>query len=353
MVDRNIMDQMTELLRSMDIPVRVIDHDPETVLSDPDDLIIRTSNLLREDVPVTVLGRMCLRVNYPDVILICDRNVHGAKEILKLSASLIAQIQRAPLEESAPDAFKQILLGNMNSDDVENLCSRLRLSRMKERRVMIFHILQPDISRTFATLSDIAPLEDGDFMVDLDRNTAVMIRDIQSGETLDDALQYARALHETVLSETGKTVTVGIGNVVEDLADLTESYREARRAIEVGRTFAPENYIYAYSQLLLERFLMALPEQTAGGYLRVLFNEKTQRILNEEMLFTIETFFKKDLNLSDTARQLYIHRNTLVYRLEKLYRHTGLDLRKFEDAVTFKVFLELKKSRRLEDSTKN
>ena len=98
-----------------------------------------------------------------------------------------------------------------------------------------------------------------------------------------------------------------------------------------------------FSKLVLERFLMELPQEISAYYHSLLFNRKTQRLFNEEMLYTIEMFFKKDLNLSDTARQLYIHRNTLVYRLDKVQRQTGLDLRKFEDAVTFKILMELKK----------
>ena len=97
-----------------------------------------------------------------------------------------------------------------------------------------------------------------------------------------------------------------------------------------------------FSKLVLERFLMELPQEISAYYHSLLFNRKTQRLFNEEMLYTIEMFFKKDLNLSDTARQLYIHRNTLVYRLDKVQRQTGLDLRKFEDAVTFKILMELK-----------
>ena len=92
-----------------------------------------------------------------------------------------------------------------------------------------------------------------------------------------------------------------------------------------------------------------LPENIAESYLRVLFSPRTEKVLSKDIMDTIDTFFRKDLNLSDTARQLYIHRNTLVYRLDKVYRHTGLDLRKFDDAVTFRIFMELKKRRRKEE----
>ena len=137
---------------------------------------------------------------------------------------------------------------------------------------------------------------------------------------------------------------VGIGEPKKTFPEIGESYRESRRAVEVGRIFLTEQHIYVYRSLVLERFLMDIPREMGTRYHGILFNRKTARLFNDEMLHTIEMFFAKDLNLSDTARQLYIHRNTLVYRLDKVQRQTGLDLRKFDDAVTFKMMMLLGKS---------
>ena len=113
--------------------------------------------------------------------------------------------------------------------------------------------------------------------------------------------------------------------------------------MEVGRVFNPDDSIHVFRDLMLERFLMNVPREESLYYHGLLFNRKTAKLFNEEMLQTIDMFFRKDLNLSDTARQLFIHRNTLVYRLDKVQRQTGLDLRHFDDAVTFKILCELKK----------
>ena len=121
------------------------------------------------------------------------------------------------------------------------------------------------------------------------------------------------------------------------------TYDEAKRAMEVGAIFHPGESIHVFRRLLLERFLMNVPREESMMYHSLLFNRRTAKLFNEEMLQTIEMFFRKDLNLSDTARQLFIHRNTLVYRLDKVQRQTGLDLRHFDDAVTFKILYELKK----------
>lgn len=354
MVALQMMKQIEGMLARLKVPVQVIDRDQEAVVSIPEHLVIRTSNALRDDAPVMIMGKLCMRVQNPEVVLVCDRTVPGASEILKLTASLIQGMQsRAESEDSEMDVYRHLLLGSLAPEDYEAVCQKYQLTRFLDRRVLIFNIFQTGNERTYELLKEIVPLENSDILVEIDRHSAAMIKDISKGETLDEAVQFAQALQETMMGETARSLTVGIGNGVSDLFELKDSFREARRAIEVGRTFAPDDYIYAYSHLMLERFLMELPENAADGYLRVLFSPRTEKVLNPEIMYTIDTFFRKDLNLSDTARQLYIHRNTLVYRLDKVYRHTGLDLRKFDDAVTFRVFMELKKSRRKNDQELN
>jgi len=125
---------------------------------------------------------------------------------------------------------------------------------------------------------------------------------------------------------------------------LSESMKEARRAIDVGRMYCKDEYVFVYRKLLIERFLADVPREMGLRYNSMLFNRKTARLFNDEMVHTIETFFDNSLNLSETARKLYIHRNTLVYRLEKVQRAIGLDLRNFDDAVTFKMMMLLGKN---------
>lgn len=346
-----MMELIEGTLSKLGVPVQVIDRDQEAVVSTPEHLVIRTSPALRDDVPVIIMGKLCIRVSNPEIVLVCDRTIPGASEILKLSAALVRGLEtNAETEDSEMDLYRHVLLGTLAEEDYEAVCLKYNLVRKKERRVLIFHVLQMDNNRTIDMLREITPLENTDVLVKIDRHTAAMIKDISDNETLDEAVQFAQALQETLMGETARTMTVGIGNGVSDLFELKDSYIEARRAIEVGRTFAPRDNIYAYSHLMLERFLVELPENIAESYLRVLFSPRTEKVLSKEIMDTIDTFFRKDLNLSDTARQLYIHRNTLVYRLDKVYRHTGLDLRKFDDAVTFRIFMELKKRRRKDEA---
>ncbi len=209
--------------------------------------------------------------------------------------------------------------------------------------MLVFHMVQTENEKAFNLLRDLVPMQERDVLIDMDRHTVALVRDMTDVEGSDELVQFSEALQETLMSETAHQMTVGIGSCRVALEEIRESFSEARRAIEVGRIFQPESSIYVFDKLILERFLMELPQESSAYYHSLLFNRKTQRLFNEEMLYTIEMFFKKDLNLSDTARQLYIHRNTLVYRLDKVQRQTGLDLRKFDDAVTFKILMELKK----------
>ncbi|MCL2812041.1 MAG: helix-turn-helix domain-containing protein, partial [Clostridia bacterium] len=163
-------------------------------------------------------------------------------------------------------------------------------------------------------------------------------------ESFDEMSQLGEAIAQMLMDETGHGCMIGIGEPKRTLAAIGESFREARRAMEVGRTFRPDNTLFVFRHLVMERFLTDTPRELGARYHSTLFSRKTARLFNEEMLHTIQMFFEKDLNLSDTARQLYIHRNTLVYRLDKVQRQTGLDLRKFDNAVTFKLLLLLGKS---------
>ena len=236
-----------------------------------------------------------------------------------------------------------MLLGELTGSELAGLGHEHQLPASLERCVMVFHIVQTDQKKAYDLLGDITPLQEKDVLIDMDRHTAVLIKDVSDIESTDEIVQFAQALQETLMGETAHEMTIGVGRSRHTLEELRESYLEARRAIEVGRIFQPESSVYMFNRLILERFLMELPQDISAYYHSLLFNRKTARVFNEEMLYTIDMFFKKDLNLSDTARQLYIHRNTLVYRLDKVQRQTGLDLRSFEDAVTFKILMELKK----------
>lgn len=340
MVDKHLMDQMESILSRLSIPVAVVDKDPDTWLPGENlPLEQMTDGLI-----LPLRGMLYLGVSQPAIVLRCEEHLPGAWDVLTLAEALVVTLASGGgREENAFDVYRRTLRGELTGAELEALANEHQLPQELKRCVLVFHMVQTEHEKAFTLLRDLVPMQETDVLIDMDRHTVALIRDMTEDDDMDELVQFSQALQETLMSETARQMTVGIGSCRSALEEIRESYSEARRAIEVGRIFQVENSIFVFNRLILERFLMELPQEISAYYHSLLFNRRTQRLFNEEMLYTIEMFFKKDLNLSDTARQLYIHRNTLVYRLDKVQRQTGLDLRSFEDAVTFKILMELKK----------
>ncbi|MDD2648557.1 MAG: helix-turn-helix domain-containing protein [Eubacteriales bacterium] len=295
--------------------------------------------------PVPMYGNVFLPLSADaNVILMAQQADGTAGDVLLMVDSMMTNILSSTspiLDETG--VYRRAIKEEVSGADLELLAQEHHIDLEMQRCVILFQATQPRAESTITVLSNLVPCADGDTLVELDRHTVVLLKDMTQMDEPDDLEEYTGAVVETVLTEAGLSLTVGIGETRQTLSALGESYREAQRAIDVGKVFRPDEHIFIFRKLMLERLLMEIPQDTAQHYHALLFNRKTARLINEEMLFTIEMFFRKDLNLSDTARQLYIHRNTLVYRLDKVQRLIGLDLRKFEDAVTFKILYELKK----------
>ena len=337
MADRHVLDRIEQVLNRLAVPVSVIDIEYDAHLF---------AGTVIEEHEIILHDGKCYRV-LPKlhVALCCPDDMPGAETVLKLAAELVSAMSNAndSHAENSYDVYRRTLRGELSGSELEALSHEHQLPADLKRAVLVFHIVQTDSERAYDLLKDITPLQEKDVLVDMDRHTVVLLKDVSEEDDLDELTQFAQALQETLMGETAHQMTIGIGRCRHTIEELRDSYMEARRAIEVGRIFKPEESIFMYSRLILERFLMELPQDISAYYHSLLFNRKNQRLFNEEMLYTIDMFFKKDLNLSDTARQLYIHRNTLVYRLDKVQKQIGLDLRSFEDAVTFKILMELKK----------
>lgn len=338
MAERLVQERMESILNRLSIPVAVLDREYDA----PGYPV--PEKLPEDGSVVEVKGAKFCLVPQTGIVLSCPCDVQGAEDVLKLACELVSALNfvNDPHMENGYDVYRRVLRGELAGSELEALCHEHQLPEELHRCVLVFHIVQTDKSRAFDLIKDITPLQEKDVLIDMDRHTVVLLKDVTEDFELEEMVQFSQALQETLMEETAHQMTIGIGRSRHTMEELRESYMEARRAIEVGRIFKPEESIYAYERLILERFLMELPPDISASYHNLLFNRKNQRLFNEEMLYTIDMFFKKDLNLSDTARQLYIHRNTLVYRLDKVQKQTGLDLRSFEDAVTFRILMELK-----------
>ena len=256
---------------------------------------------------------------------------------------LLASLSAQERDQGPAGAYRRLLIDSLSPAETEALAAAHHLPVRCAKIVYLICTVQDHPGTPVDLLSEVLPLSQGDVLVPVDEKSSVFLREAPRQENGAETLEFAQAMQESLLTETGHGVIVGIGGKARDLSALHACYQQAVRAIAIGRVFCEEQTVFDFGAMLLPRFLAELSPQIAEHYHRLLFNPSTARLFNEEMLRTIRAFFQKDLNLSDTARQLYIHRNTLVYRLDKVQRETGLDLRKFDDAVTFKILMDMQK----------
>ena len=181
--------------------------------------------------------------------------------------------------------------------------------------------------------------KNGDFITAVDENNIILVKEVGENEDYDDMSRVAHMILDMLNSEAMARVHIAYGTIINEIRDVSRSYKEAKMALDVGKIFYSDQHVVAYSNLGIGRLIYQLPLHLCRMFIREIFNGKSPEDLDEETLTTINKFFDNNLNVSETSRQLYIHRNTLVYRLDKLQKSTGLDLRTFDDAITFKIAL--------------
>lgn len=199
-----------------------------------------------------------------------------------------------------------------------------------------------DVS-TLDTVQALFPDKQADFVLSISETDVALIKQLGEGADSRDLFKIAKQIEEVLAEELNVKVVIGIGTVVGHIRDLARAYKEAQIAIDVGKVFDTEKSIINYENLGIGRLIYQLPTTLCEMFLQEVFKKNPIDALDMETLFTINKFFENNLNVSETARKLFVHRNTLVYRLEKIKKLTGLDLREFDDAITFKVALMVKK----------
>lgn len=344
-IEKRYIKRIETIFAGLSVPVRLLDAQGFPVVPEEGERKTLPSLVMTPGI-THMIGREYFRALdlNPQLFLICDSGAAGAEDILKLADAMLMSMLKSSFSiASQSDVLRRVLRQDEIGTALAARAAEHQIPMDMDRCVMLFQLENTDKMSAYATLGELIPLTETDTLVEMNRHVTVLIKDMSVIDGVDELYQFAMAVEETLTQEGIRQVTIGIGEPKATLATLAESYLEAKRAMEVGNIFQKNGSIYVFRFLLLERFLMDIPREEGMHYHQLLFNRKTAKLFNDEMLQTIEMFFRKDLNLSDTARQLYIHRNTLVYRLDKVQRQTGLDLRKFDDAVTFKILLELKK----------
>ena len=192
-----------------------------------------------------------------------------------------------------------------------------------------------------------------EFITAVDEKDVIIIKDLGEQEGNPEVDRYAKTICEQLAKDGVRGVRISYGTSVREIKDVSRSYKEAKMAIDVGKIFFEHKQVIAYSELGIGRLIYQLPIPLCKMFIREIFGGKSPDDFDEETLITIHKFFENSLNVSETSRQLFIHRNTLVYRLDKLQKMTGLDLRVFEDAITFRIALMVVKYMKYMESLDN
>ncbi len=235
--------------------------------------------------------------------------------------------------------IKNLLLDNLLLIDIYSRAKKLNIDTMVPRSVYLIESeYDKDIDIT-EILRNIFPNKNKDFIVTLGENSVVLIRDINTNNTKEEIELPAKMIVDSLSMEGIRDVRVAMGTPINDIKDVSASYKEAKLALDVGKIFNNGKFISNYTELGIGRLIYQLPSSLCKMFIDEVLNGLSVDSFDEETLQTVEKFFENNLNVSETSRQLYIHRNTLVYRLDKIHKLTGLDLRNFEDAITFKITL--------------
>ena len=271
--------------------------------------------------------------------------VGGAGEniymIGKMAAFQIQNLLVAYKERFDKDNFiKNLLLDNLLLVDIYNRAKKLHIETEVRRVVFIVETNREKDGNELEKVRSLFGGKSKDFVTAVDEKNIIVVKELAENETYDDLEKTAEIILNVFKgTETEKDVYVAYGTVVNEIKEVSRSYKEARMALDVGKIFFEGQDVIAYSQLGIGRLIYQLPIPLCKMFIKEIFGGKSPDDFDEEILTTINKFFENSLNVSETSRQLYIHRNTLVYRLDKLQKSTGLDLRVFEDAITFKIAL--------------
>ena len=258
----------------------------------------------------------------------------------KMAAFQIQNLLVAYKERFDKDNFiKNLLLDNLLLVDIFSRAKKLHIQSELRRVAIIIEGGSGKDSNVLEMMRANFGTNNKDFITAVDENNVIVVKDISEMDSQSEIDKLCEAYRSFLEKEGISNVHIAYGTVVKEIKEVSRSYKEAKMALDVGKIFFDERNIIAYSELGIGRLIYQLPIPLCKMFIREIFGGKSPDDFDEETLTTIMKFFENSLNVSETSRQLFIHRNTLVYRLDKLQKTTGLDLRVFEDAITFKIAL--------------
>ena len=270
-----------------------------------------------------------------------DKQAERLASILSISLGSIKSLYDDKYDKAS--FIKNVILDNILPSDIYLKSKELHFSNDVMRIVMLIKFVGKNEIVPYQMVQNMFPDKNKDYVISVGENDIVLVKEIKPTFDMKSVEKIAKQIADTFGTEFYTKVSIGIGTAVDSIKDLARSYKEAQVAIEVGKVFDTEKNIVSYENLGIGRLIYQLPTTLCEMFLQEVFKNGSLDSLDRETLMTIQCFFENNLNVSETSRKLFVHRNTLVYRLEKVRKLTGLDLREFEHAITFKVALMVRK----------
>ena len=270
-----------------------------------------------------------------------DSHAHRMAEMISIFLGNIKGLYDEKYDKAS--FVKSIILDNILPSDIYIKSNELHFNNAQCRAVIVLKFKGSAPTPPYEIVEDIIGNSDGDYIVNISEQDVVVVKAVDSKAEIGDVEEFAEGILESIFSKHGVRAVTGISTIVDNLKDLARAYKEARIALEVGKVFDIEKPVMSYENLGIGRLIYQLPTTLCEIFLGEVFKKGSLESLDRETLMTVQSFFENNLNVSETSRKLFVHRNTLVYRLEKIRKLTGLDLREFDHAVTFKVALMVKK----------
>ena len=270
-----------------------------------------------------------------EYIILAKGDTDSTYMVGRMAAYQIQSLLVAYKERSDKDNF----IKNLLLVDIYNRAKKLHIETDVKRCVFIIETKAEKDNNALETVRNIFSVKTKDFITAVDEKNIILVKEVKPTDTYEELNKTAEIIVDMLSTEAMISVHVAFGTIVNEIKEVSRSYKEAKMALDVGKIFYSDKNIIAYSNLGIGRLIYQLPIPLCRMFIKEIFDGKSPDEFDDETLTTINKFFENSLNVSETSRQLYIHRNTLVYRLDKIEKSTGLDLRIFEDAITFKIAL--------------
>ena len=287
--------------------------------------------------PVYVSSRL-------EYVVFCEGVDDEAVKDCSAFAIMISTVKQFHDEKYDKASFiKNLVMDNILPSDVHWKSKELHLQNEAPRVAFLIRCQDFNEVSVFDVLKGLFPEKNKDFVISIDEKDIALVKQVDIESEPKDFEKIAKSIEDTVQTEALTSVLIGIGTKALDIKDVSRSYKEAQIALEVGKVFDTEKSIVNYESLGIGRLIYQLPKKLCNIFMSEVFKKGSIDVLDQETIITIQKFFENNLNVSETARKLFVHRNTLVYRLDKIKKLTGLDLRYFDQAIVFKVAMMVNK----------